>query len=123
MARGPWFIRFAVIALGLVLLGVAVGFARGAVSDSRALSRSVDREVGAAFDGFCKGGDGGRWRCDVSDPSGSAEGHYRVSFDGDCWTARRGLLEPLTPERLHGCVAVRDRYPFIGNVFDAWELL
>jgi hypothetical protein len=123
MAATPWWIKPAAILIGLVLLVFAAGFAFGRAGDSRALSRSLDREAGAAFDGSCAGGKAGQWRCYVSDPSGSAEGSFAVGSDGDCWTARRHGLEPLLAARLHGCVALRDRYPFVGNFFDAWESL
>jgi hypothetical protein len=55
-------------------------------------------------------------RCWVYDPSGSGATRYLVGARGDCWTARRGRV------RLEGCVALRDRYPFVDSAYSAWEL-
>jgi hypothetical protein len=90
-----WFLRSVALLLGLFVLTLGAAFVFGGVSDSKAMFRSIAREA---------------------EPSGSGATRYLVRADGDCWSARRGRL------RLEGCVALRDRYPFVDSAYNAWEL-
>jgi hypothetical protein len=114
------------IVLGLFALAVGAAFLFGGVSDSKALHRSITRGANSPFDADCSEGQGQR-RCWVTEPAGSGGARYRVSEQGDCWSARLipggDQAEAPMPERLEGCVALRDRYPFIETAFDAWEAL
>ena len=111
-----WFLRSVAFLLGLFVLALGAAFLFGGVSDDKATFRSIAREANSAFEPNCSGGGEGRWRCWVYDPSGSGATRYLVSASGDCWTARRGRV------RLEGCVALRDRYPFVDSAYSAWEL-
>jgi hypothetical protein len=111
-----WFLRTVAFLLGLFVLTLGAAFVFGGVSDSKAMFRSIAREADAPFETECAGGEDGRWRCWVYEPSGSGATRYLVRADGDCWSARRGRL------RLEGCVALRDRYPFVDSAYNAWEL-
>ena len=121
MASDPtprqWFLRTVAFLLGLFVLALGAAFAFGGVSDDNAMFRSIAREANSPYEPNCSAGEDGRWRCLVYDPSGSEPATYLVSTDGDCWSARRGSL------RLHGCVALRDRYPFVDSAYTAWEFL
>jgi hypothetical protein len=82
-------------------------------TSARTVSNDLERATDAArylgSGGSCEERRDGRWRCKVSDPSGSGQGGYAVSADARCWRARRfrdGIAH--MPPRASGCTTLRD---------------
>jgi hypothetical protein len=98
----------AVLALAVLAGAVAYLALRHRV-DARTLGHSVASEAGSVFLDRC-GGQGGRWRCDVTDGSGGTT--YAVSVDDHCWRGRRIAPnggERRFPDRLRGCIGFADQ--------------
>lgn len=82
-------------------------------TSARTVSNDLERATDAArfvgSGGSCEQRRDGRWRCKVSDPSGSGEAGYAVRADARCWRARRfrdGIAH--MPPRASSCTTLRD---------------
>lgn len=82
-------------------------------TSARTVSNDLERATDAAryvgSGASCDERSDGRWRCKVSDPSGSGEAGYAVGADARCWRARRfrdGIAH--MPPRASGCTTLRD---------------
>jgi hypothetical protein len=77
----------------------------------RTLTNSVERDTGSAgMASECSERAAERWRCSVTDRSGSGFAQYMVTAGDRCWHARRTGIDAETPmpARPEGCTTLRD---------------